>query len=315
MLFFIYGSDTFRSLQKLRELLAAYTQQNALIITLEGENFELPDFKNHLRTHSLFNEQKVIFIKNLIADKKFVHIDLLLPLLDAKPKSTEIVFYEREELDKKLSFVRQIRESDPQGAFHSFFEYKILNEREFSDWIQAELKKAQKTIDNDASFYIARACANSWQAYGEIQKLLAYPASRITKSIAEALIAPKIDDNIFHFIDALTMQNSAQAIRLLEEQFKSGSDTFYILTMVARQIKILIKIKSALETSLPQTSIAQNINEHPFVVSKALSTAKRISYTKLIALLNNILEIDKKLKTTSIPPEALLTKAVCNVVI
>ena len=316
MLIFICGKDTFRSQLKLRELIAAHTQKkNTLIITLDGENFTLPAFKNHLRTRGLFNEEKLIIIKNLIAEQKFSDTDTLLPLLEAIPQSITVIFFERVEPDKKLSLIHYLANPRPQNSAHSFFEYPLLNEQELSRWIQIELNRAHKIVDRDASAYIAAACANSWHAHGELQKLISLSANHITKEIVESLLLPKIDDNIFHFIDALNTQNPAQAIRLLEEQFKSGSDTFYILTMVARQIKILIKIKSALETSLPQNSIAQNINEHPFVVSKALSTAKRISYTKLVALLNNILAIDKKLKTTSIPPEALLTKVVCDVVL
>lgn len=315
MLIFIGGKDTFRSQQKLRELTDAYTQKkNTLIITLDGENFSLATFKNHLHTRGLFNEEKLIIIKDLIAEQKFSETDALQPLLQAMPDSINVIFYERGEPNKKLQLVQYLASPRPKSSTHSFFEYPLLNEQELSRWVQTELNEAHKTIDRNASAYIAAACANSWQAHGELQKLISLSANHITKEIAETLLPPKIDDNIFHFIDALGARNPAQALSLLEEQFKNGADTFYILTMIARQIKILIKIKSALESTLPPHFIAERINEHPFVVKKALPAAKRFSYEELLALSGDILEIDKKLKTTSLPPDVLLTQVVCDVV-
>ena len=57
-------------------------------------------------------------------------------------------------------------------------------------------------------------------------------------------VTSPLDDNIFHFTDALSARNAATALHLLHDQLESGANPFYIVTMLSRQITILLQVKA-----------------------------------------------------------------------
>jgi len=110
-------------------------------------------------------------------------------------------------------------------------------------------------------------------------------------------VAGSFDENIFGLTDALSTKNIKLAVRLLEEQYGAGLEEEYILTMLIRQFKILLQIKSALENNLPPSSIATELKIHPYAAKKGISQVSNFNIPTLTSCLNNLIKIDWKNKT------------------
>ena len=67
MIFFLYGQDVYRSRAKLREIIEHYKKARKSGLNLKVFDFkkaDFQDFKDVIRSVSMFNEKKLIILKN-----------------------------------------------------------------------------------------------------------------------------------------------------------------------------------------------------------------------------------------------------------
>jgi len=70
MLIFLYGQDSYRSWQKLNEIIQRYRKidRSGLNLTIfEGENLEFNEFKNSVESIPFLADKRLIVVKNLIS--------------------------------------------------------------------------------------------------------------------------------------------------------------------------------------------------------------------------------------------------------
>jgi DNA polymerase-3 subunit delta len=317
MIIFLHGQDNFRSLQKLKRAIISFKQKKGGdVITIEAIDFNFGEFKNHLQTQGLFKSDKLIVLKNLILEGDKNQLNKIDKLLGFKPAKTSVVFYERDKVDARTAFFKKLTKLANVRGKQYYPEFTLFEPAEMRRWIVRELQKSSKTIEPQALNFLLDACHNSWQAYAEIGKLVVQPQNNITLDKVKSLVINRIDDNIFHLTDAIAQKNLSQALKLLNDQIKNGAQPLYLLAMIARQIKILIKVKSVQKRlgQIPARQLADTIKEHPFVVQKILSSAKLFSLEELTQVYNQILETDLKLKSARISPQSLLSKLVYDII-
>ena len=114
----------------------------------------------------------------------------------------------------------------------------------------------------------------------------------------------------------MAAKNTALSLKLLSDQLRLGAEPLYLLTMIGRQIKILIKIKSA-QHALATRSVqvlAREIGEHPFVVQKILPLSAKFQNKQLLLSYEKVLAADMALKSSRRSAKTLLTKLVCDLI-
>jgi DNA polymerase-3 subunit delta len=144
--------------------------------------------------------------------------------------------------------------------------------------------------------------ADLWQLNNEINKLVNYKRVgdmpvEITVEDVKKIVTGNFDDNVFALTDALSHKNKAAALKILEEQYDAGAAEEYLLTMFLRQFKILLQIKSALDSKYTPAKIASALKFHPFVIKKGIDQAKNFSSEQLKNIYNRLLENDYLNKT------------------
>lgn len=317
MIIFLHGQDNFRSLRQLAKIKKAFIQKKAGdIIAIESDNFKLGEFKNHLQTQGLFKSSKLIIVKNLLTEGEKIEPSKINPLLQSVSSETSIVFYERGQVDKRSGLFKLLTKLSTLPGKLYYPEFKLFDSEEMRRWIINQLKKSCKIIEPHALNYLADACADLWQANNEIGKLTVLPHQQITLDDVTALVLTKVDNNIFHLTDALGQKKNAQALKLLSDQLSAGAEPLYLLSMIARQIKILIKLKSAQDRlgTVPAGQLAVVVREHPFVVQKTRPMTKLFSLERLIDIYSLILKTDLKLKSSRLSPETLLSKLIYDII-
>ncbi|MDD5043714.1 MAG: DNA polymerase III subunit delta [Patescibacteria group bacterium] len=302
MIIYLCGEDTFRSRQKQQELKEKFIRERDKsglnVAEIDGAKISFGELEQQILTAPFLSEKRFVAISNLSENKATA--EEMVEFLEKHQKRDDVIMAFWEEGSPKNKLTKFLSEQK------YFQEFVPLDDSALGHWISEEVKKRGGRINSLAVRTLVEYVGNNlWQLSNELDKLLAYKNKQeILKEDVEELVRTKFDDNIFGLVDALGNKNKKEALRLLKNQLSFGSSASYIISMLNRQYRILLEVQEALgETS---NSLARRLKIHPFVAKKALVQARRYNFEELKNIYRQLLEIDKKTKTTSWEPELLV---------
>ncbi|MFH1030829.1 MAG: DNA polymerase III subunit delta [bacterium] len=332
MIFFLYGSDTFRSLTKLKDLKEKFLRDvDGGFLNLEeldGEKLIFADFKKEISTVSFMSAKRMIIFKNIISKNKDKSLqnNIIEYLKKDEDNETVIVFWEEDINEKEALFKYLIAKRSsgsslsraltansegciPQCRIYKQ-EFEQLKGAALKRWITNAVQEKGGKIDNVAlNMLLERVGSDLWQMNNELDKLISF-SSDITSENIKMFIKAKYDENIFNLTDAIGSKNKKLALRLLAEQLKAGVNINYIITMLARQFRLLLEIKDYMVKSasahVSAQSISRDLKMNSFVVGKLLGQAKMYDMADLKKSYSRLMDIDLKSKTTNSDMELLL---------
>lgn len=301
MIFFLYGPDNYRSRQKMKELKAKFLtdiDSSSLNLTiLDGEKIKIEDFNSAVATPPFLARKRMVIVANLISGNKNKEINKQVVEILAKEnllKDIILVFWEGDKVDERTSLFKRLAKEKYAQRFDLF------KDQELKNWLRLEVKHHGGSIAGGAIDKLVESVGNDlWEASSEIAKLVAYKDKKtIEAEDVTALVRGKFDDNIFNFIDAIAAKNQKLALHLLEDQLDSGANELYLLTMLIRQFRILLQVKSlAAGYKISSREVAEELKLHPFVAQKALYQIKNFSEKQLEEIYRQLLAVDVKIKT------------------
>lgn len=285
MIYFLFGQDTYRSKQKLKEIVEEYKkrhQSGLNFIKITFDENDLGDFKQNIETVSMFDEKKLIVVEEVFQQPEYFQEELLNYLKKKKmdiDKNSILVFWaEKVEPDGLFKFLKKKAKTQ---------EFKLLQPHKLREWIKKYIKEQKGNIDNRAvEILIEYVGSDLWRMVNEINKLISFKQQIIRAEDVEKLVKPEIDVNIFNIIDSLGQKNKKQALRLIHDYFKKGESESYLLNRFVYQFRNLIKVKSD-----------GKLDMHPFVIKKTLSQARNFSLDELKKIYCKLLEVDLNIKT------------------
>lgn len=306
MIIFLYGGDTFRSRQMLREMKIKFVKdvdpEAQSLSVVDGASADLAEISEKINTGSLFVKKRLVVIENIFKNKKekiFAALADYLKKLSAGDDNI-IIFWD-EELDTKEKPLKA--ENKKLFAFLAKQKYvqrfDLLTNTQLLGFIKKEAGKLGKNINSPAaSALISLTGGDPWLINQNLKKLAFYtPQEIIIEADVKEMVAGSFAEDIFAFTDALSSKNKPLASRLLEEQLAAGLSDEYLLTMLIRQFKILLQIKGALDEKVNPGEIAGRLKLHPFVVKKGALQAKNFTRAALQAYLDRLIRLDFLNKT------------------
>ena len=307
MVIFLYGPDTYRSRRKLNEIIEYYKKVHKSGLDLkylDGENLNFGDFKNEIQQTSIFDEKKLIVLKNVFLNSEFKKEFLRNSKKYLNSKEV-ILFYDGREIastDPLFKFLKKYGKSQ---------EFKLLGGQGLKNWVKKEFLELKAEISPAAlSQLINFVGNNSWQMSNEIKKLASFKLGRkIETKDVELLVKPKIESDIFKTIDAVALKDGKQAISLIHNHLEKGDSPLYLFSMINFQFRNLLMIKSEVinEIQGPQVNdLGKRLGIHPFVVRKTLWQARKFTIEELKKIYQKIFQADLNIKTGKIDPETAL---------
>lgn len=293
MIILLYGEDNFRLNQKLNEIINSYKvkHQSGLDFACFREDSNLDEVKLKIESVSMFNEKKLIVLKNVF-DNENLQEDFFQYAREKKLKASqnEIVTLYQEGKLAVSGFKRKVSMLE---------EFKPLTGNNLTIWIRNEVNRRGGAISLRAAQNLADFVGNDlWQMHNEINKLLNYQTQQeITENEVILLVGAKIDSNIFKMLDALAYQNRKNALRLLHEHLNKGDNEIYLFTMLIYQMRNLIRLKDLINNKVPIYALASKSGLHPFVVKKSTQVLNNFSLDYLKQLYRRLLTIDLQLKS------------------
>lgn len=304
MIIFLYGSDSYRLIQTKKDIIARYRAKypsgvNLVLLDLAEANGQ-DDLENALKSSSFFNEHRLIVCKNIFAKKaasestaKYIEQYQLADLPDITLMAVEDLS-DKDLLSKNKPLFKLLSEKSTTVKTFEF-----LGRPGLSGWAKNEFRSRDCSIQNDAlGVLIDLVGNNSWALINEIDKLSAYKGrGEITVRDVELLVSPDVGLGVFDLIDSLGSRKYSRTLELLHYELRTGRDPYYILTLVASQLRNLLMLKGLLEKGCSQAEVAKKSGLHPFVVKKTLNNIGRFGLAELKEMHNRLLAIDTSFKT------------------
>lgn len=200
-------------------------------------------------------------------------------------------------------------------------EFAPLDGVALARWVQDRVKVLGVTIDATAAReLITMVGSDLWRMHNELEKLMAAATGlspslregeregegKITSALVHELVDTAPSDNLFAFVDAVGRGDRAGSLRILRELEAARVDPHYLLAMLHRQLRLLVMAADLLERGTPTSQLAVELRVHPFVAQKLSQQARTSSLSALRALYPRLLELDRKLKSSRAPWQALM---------
>ncbi|MEN8613928.1 DNA polymerase III subunit delta [Dehalogenimonas sp. THU2] len=179
-------------------------------------------------------------------------------------------------------------------------EFPPLDKPQLKEWIGRRVLHAGGQISPGAiNLLVQYVGADLWSLATEIDKLTLFACERvITENDVKALVGSAQEANIFSLVDAIFEQRLKTATTSLESLKASGFSAGYVLSMLARQLRLVIQIKDLKSRGEKDMEIRRRLGLNAdFVWKKALDQAGRFSIDRFKDIYRQLLEADIAAKT------------------
>ena len=327
MIILLYGQDSYRSRQKLSEVIKHYqkTDKSGLSLTFfDNQKLKFIDFKNIFEQVSMFNEKKLIILFNSFSDKIFKE-NIFKNIKSFIESKDVLLFYEENDITKKDSFLVFLKKQLTKEKKTSYFSVKIqefqpLKGEKLKNWVKKEFSLFNKEINLDALDKMIDFIGNDlWRFSNEIKKLVNYHGQQQTKKEkisskdVELLIKPKTETAIFKTIDAIALKDKKRALFLIYQHLNKGESPLYLLSMINFQFKNLLIVKDFIEKGIDYHSVLKLTRFHPFVLRKNFQQADRFTFQELKKITQKIFQADFNIKTGRIKPETAIDLLIAGI--
>ncbi len=210
----------------------------------------------------------------------------------------------------------------------------------FMDTVKDSLAKKGKKLTPDALLALGEKTGRDLRdSLKEIEKLIAYVGDRetIDRNDIDAVVKKTAEDSVFDLTSAIVEKNVGKALQTLQQLFDQGVNHILILSMIAREVRLLLQGNIILESrDIPafrpgidygtfQAGIYPSVKnlvdkygrkgkwlatQHPYAIYKTFSNAGRFSREELIGYMKRLADLDLALKSSGIDPELALKRLI-----
>lgn len=289
MIIFIHGEDTFRAKEKAEEMKVRFQEK----FDPTGLNFlefktrpEIGEAMNAISASPFMGERRMVLFRELLSGLKKAELESWTAALTKTPESTIVVCLESKE-PPTIS-----------GVEVHAYAFPFLTDRELPRWITERAKALGMLIDPSAIQELAvRVGSDLWRMQGELQKLAAC-STTVRRETVQFLVAPSFDDQLFDLMDAVSAKDRSRVARLLQEERARGTTDAHLLSMLIRQVRILLGARALLDEQPTATKqeLASALDLHPFVAQKAMSQARVFPLAILKAAHEQLFDFERRLK-------------------
>lgn len=328
MIIFLYGPDTFSSRERLTTLRQAFITKHdptgVNVIRLDGSQLTVERFNAAVKSGGLLSSKRLVIVERLLTDnrKKTIASEVARFLTDEKiPTDTILIFWEGDVTGEEKPTRRKVKkviapkkEKTPTVSLFDVLRkqklvafFPLLPQAQVRRWVVNRATRQGTTLEAPAvDLLVEHAQADLWRLHNEIDLLASYrPGAMVTVDDVRHFSAGNFNETIFKLTDAIGQKNRTEALRLMHAFLAAGEPPLYILGMLVRQFRILIRVSLTAANEPNYQTIARRLGLHPYVAQQSVRQASRFSLEKLTMLYDRLVAIDRRLKSSREDPVLL----------
>ena len=214
------------------------------------------------------------------------------------PETTELVLVE-EDVVSSGPLLRRLMELQRSGQARIVLCQKP-GRNDLTAWIRTRATQHGVKLDGEAVNDLAEFVGDDLrQLDQELTKLADYAAGRtVTRADVRLLVAATRAANIFDLVDSLGMGDTRRAASLMRHMLDiDGEQPLIILTMIARQFRLLLQAKAMQARAARAAEVGQTLGIPDWTATKLLNQASRHTFAGLQRALEHVLAADEAIKT------------------
>ncbi len=310
MIIFLYGSDTFRSRQKLEEIKKKFLSKdgNASLnfSSFVGDKAAFDEFAGAVRSSPFLSDKRLIIAELFLQKKSAMPEKDLLTIIESLPETTVLVFWEGEIAARERGKIFKRLQDEKYAE-----EFLPLTGGKLLEWIKKEAALFGVGIESAAARVLSEGVGGDlWRLNKELGKLASYAKSFKEKSISAQAVRELVDfepeEKLFPLMDAILARDARNSLTLLKNEIARGEPPLIILSLLARQTRIAISVKDSLTRGERLASVASLLKVPPFVIEKTARVLGQVSLDKLKSFHAAIAAADSGIKTGARGDEAAL---------
>ena len=317
MFYILYGADDFSCHQALEDIKKELGAPDMLVVNtslLDGQDLSLNKLEDDCGTVPFLCPARLVIVEGLLrrfepksgqgrsgsANRSRGKVDSglegwkgLADYVKQMPSTTTLVLVDgdvnkkgRNPLLKPLSQVAEVKS------------FPKLKDNYVAKWVRERVKQSGGTISDEAvKLLVGLVGGDLWAMGNEIDKLLTYSAeNNITEDDVRQLTSCSREANIFALVDAVFEGREKDAQQLLHRLLQDGAAPSYLLAMITRQLRLIVRAKDLIGTlSSPQIQGRLQLSDYP--MGKLLKQAKTYDLERIKRAYHEVLEADIAIKT------------------
>jgi len=322
LLYILFGDNDFSLYQSLEEIKRGIGDPTTLATNttmLEGQQVTLSQLRTVCETLPFLAERRLVIVKGLLerfepkgkpGRKKTPHMPdqrneykLLAEHINKMPDSTILVL-----IDSGIKGNNPLlRELSDKAEVKSF---PLLKDTELRQWIQNRVAEEGGSISSPAVTLLTKLVgSNLWVMASEINKLVLFTSGRrIEEADVERVVSHAQQASVFAMVDAILEFKADVAEQALQQLLNRGAAPAYLLVMLSRQVRMIVRIKELRNQRKTRVEIQNKLGlTSEFALRKTLEQAGRYSLKRLKGVYHKLLETDLSIKTGKYDAELALS--------
>ena len=268
------------------------------------KDFSLDELLLDLNTFSLFNEHRIILLKNplfLSAKGSLSDSETTLfgnYLLKPSESATLIIVVDQFKVDrrKKISklVMKQCEVSD----------LETLDQRDMEHIIERDLKEHHFSMDHLAKNELFKRMLGSFENWeSELEKIILYNKEHLSYDDINVLISSNESDNIFDLTNAVLARNLVDSFNVYNQLEIKAKEPIALTMLLASQFRLVYQVSTLLKQRMDNKSIASELKVHPYRVQIASGLARKYDSFMILSILNKLANLEQNIKNSTIIPE------------
>ena len=247
---------------------------------------------------SMFEEEKFIIVRNAnffgsgkLNEKE---ADSLLKYFENPNSLSNIIFICSEKIDSRKKITKALKEK------YEMITIPTLKYYEIESRVEKYFGKEGYKIDKDTVKYIVANSLNNYDlVMNEVEKIILYynHPSYIKKSDVENIVSKSMNTNNFLFVDAIIDGDLEKSLALLKDLKTMKVEPTILISLIARDIRIMLNIKKLLEENKREYEILNELKLMDWQLEKYLKKAFPYKIKELEEWLVKLTKLDLKIKS------------------
>lgn len=314
----IYGEETYlvdKAIQKIAEKVVTDMPELNYTI-LRGENLNVEELSGACDTFPILSEQKLVVVKDFyllkgsgkseeeIKPAKEKNADDFKDIMESQNDTTILVFIVFGEVDKRKKLYNLIKKHG------DIYHIGRVDRDDLNKWVKGLFGQSGKTIgQREISFFIESSGyfdrntkKTLYDLENEIKKLSSFLGEKKEVKIEDinALTAKNLENDIFKLINACSVRDSGETLRIYSDLLLANEMSFGILGMVSKQIKNILLTKELLSKHRDSKEIAGELKIHEFTVKQCIKYGSQLDNDMLKKAFDKCLNTELSIKSGKI---------------
>ncbi len=313
-LYFFHGPEQVLAqyvVSVLQETLIAPGMESLNFIKLDGQKASEAELVQAIETPPMFGDKRLVIIDQpaFVKPKKGATYEQWEALLANWPAYTCAVILAKD-VDRRLRAFKDLAKKTAS------YEFPALTAPEAGNWVEDRLRRSKVQYPSGTGRFVVDRCGTNLELLRlEVEKMASFAAGQpLSQTDLEHLIRNDSETSVFDLVDAIGLQDLGPAWALLTAMLDEGAEPVYLISMIARQLRLLLVARHALDAGLSQQQAAGHLGIHPFPAGKCVQQARQWTVAKLQQAMLSCLQADENIKTGTLRGESALNQLLLELI-